>query len=82
MLIAYVDTRTVEVVMDSRVVYVETGEILATATSTQTKGRKHWVALGFMKTGGLEEKVNVLSEALQDGVRELANQLPQKAPRK
>jgi curli biogenesis system outer membrane secretion channel CsgG len=82
MLIAYVDTQTVEVVLDSRVVYVETGEILATATSTQTKGRKHWVAFGFMKAGGLEEKANVLSEALQDGTRELANQLSGKAPRK
>lgn len=30
----------------------------------------------------LEEKVNVLSEALQDAVREPANQLSQKAPRK
>jgi hypothetical protein len=33
MLTAYVDTQAVEVVMDARVVYVETGEILATATS-------------------------------------------------
>ena len=82
MLIAYVDTQTVEVVMVARVVYVETGKILAAAKSTQTKGRKHRVALGFMKAGGLEEKVNVISEALQDGVRELANQLSQKAPRK
>ena len=82
MFIAYVDTQTVEIGMDARIVDVETGEILASAQSSTIKGRKHWVAFGFMKAGGLEEKSTVLNEALQDGVRELVDQLGQKVPRK
>jgi hypothetical protein len=44
--------------------------------------RKHCVAFGFMKLGGLVQVPTLLSEALQGGVRELVSQLAKKVPQK
>lgn len=82
MLIAWIDRMTSEITMDARIVDVETGEILATANASRTRGKRQWIAFGFLKWGAKPDASLIVQDTLMETSKELAYQLSQQAPRK
>lgn len=80
--IAWIDKLSSEVVMDGRIVDVETGEVLATASVSETKGKRQWIAFGFLKWGAKPDQALILQNTLLDTSKALAYQLSDAAPHK
>ncbi len=81
-LVAWFDDQTADLVMDARIVDVETGEVLATTNVSVTSGRRQWIALGFLKMGARTDKAEVLRTALLEAVQAAAYRLSESMPRK
>ena len=81
-LIAWINSQTVEVTADSRIVYVETGEVLTSASSEIKMGKKQWIALGFLRWGKKSEKEILIEDVLKESIKELSYKLSKKAPKK
>lgn len=78
--IAWINSQQVHVQLSSRIVSVETGEILSAAKTSITRGRRQWVAFGFLRTGDMIDNQLLVDEAMEVAIQDLAYQLSAQAP--
>ena len=74
-LIAWVNTPTVEVDMDMRVVDIENGEVLSTASISEKAWVREWVAFYFFRMGEVKSKKQLETRALDYALKALVNKL-------
>ncbi|MBN2510126.1 MAG: hypothetical protein JXB03_07615 [Spirochaetales bacterium] len=81
-LIAWVNSQTVETDITARIVDIQTGELLASGHGTSVLGRKQWIAFGVFKAGTIIEDTALMDEGIFDGLKALAYDLSEHAPKK
>ena len=74
-LIAWVNTPTVEVDINVRIIDIDNGEILSTASVTEKAWMEEWVAFYAFRIGGGTSQQQLESLALDYALKQLANKL-------
>lgn len=74
-LMAWINTPTVEVQMDMRVIDIGTGEVISTATVSEKAWSREWVAFYIFRLGEAKSQKELEAEALGYALEALANRL-------
>ena len=78
--LAYTLKRTTEVTLSTRLVSVETCEILSSSKMTSSIIQRKNVALGFAKSGNITDEQTAIWSALDIAIKQLANDLADRTP--
>lgn len=81
-IIAWVRKKRVEVDIESRIVSIETGEVLATTSLTETAFDRKGYFLGFMQAGGKHDQSHLEAMAIEHAMIRCADQLALNAVQK
>lgn len=74
-LIAWVNTPTVEVDMNMRVIDIDNGDILSTSSVTEKAWEEEWVAFYVLRMGNVKSRKQLESLALDNALKALVNKL-------
>lgn len=73
--LAWVNTHTAEVDMDVRIIDIDTGEVLSTASVTEKTWVEEWVAMFVFKLGTRKSQKQLESLAIDYALKSLVNKL-------
>lgn len=80
--IVWVESRTTEVVLDARLVDVESGEILVSSKRSAFITQRKWVAFFFARIGAISDEAYQFQKAAAVALKQIANDLAAQAPSK